>query len=112
MILSDDVKAIFNSMNEGIVIIGLDERIVFGNTAYHNFVSAEAGYDIGPLEGKLLRELRPGAQLPDIMKMRKTIMHASRRELADVYFVNMYPVVNGSEVIGAMSVVTFIDICH
>jgi len=109
MILSDSVKAIFNSMNEGILIIDPDENIVFGNTAYKKFINSEAGRDIGPIAGKKLRQLRPGAQLPDVLKTGIPIMHAPRRELAEVYFVNMYPIFEGTDIVAAMSVVTFID---
>ncbi|MBR3748405.1 MAG: hypothetical protein IKN28_00835, partial [Firmicutes bacterium] len=62
MVLSDSAKAIFNSVHEGINIIDTDEVIVFANTAYRNFVASENGIDPDKIEGRKLRDLRPGAQ--------------------------------------------------
>ena len=64
MYLSDDARAVFDAMREGITIIDTEGRIVFGNRAYREFLNKEAGGDIGPIEGYKLRELRPGARLP------------------------------------------------
>ena len=66
MELNEAARAAFNAMREGITIIDTDGIIVFGNTAYREFLNKEAGGDIGPIEGYRLRDLRPGARLPSI----------------------------------------------
>ena len=43
MVISDDIKATFNSMHEGILIIDTSRTIVFGNQAYLDFVTREFG---------------------------------------------------------------------
>ena len=109
MVLSDSAKAIFNSVNEGINIIDTDEVIVFANTAYRNFVALENGIDPDKIEGRKLRDLRPGAQLPSVMKSGQPVLQQERKEGDTSYFVNMYPILEYGKTIGAISVVTFMD---
>ena len=81
MYLSDDARAVFDAMREGITIIDTEGRIVFGNRAYREFLNKEAGGDIGPIEGCKLRELRPGARLPGVLEVGKPILHITRQEI-------------------------------
>ena len=109
MYLSDDARAVFDAMREGITIIDTEGRIVFGNRAYREFLNKEAGGDIGPIEGCKLRELRPGARLPGVLEAGKPILHITRQEIQDFYFVNMYPIYEDGELKGGVSVVTFLE---
>ena len=109
MYLSDDARAVFDAMREGITIIDTEGRIVFGNRAYREFLNKEAGGDIGPIEGCKLRELRPGARLPGVLEAGKHILHITRQEIQDFYFVNMYPIYEDGELKGGVSVVTFLE---
>ena len=96
-------------MREGITIIDTQGHIVFGNRAYREFLSKEAGGDIGPIEGYALRDLRPGARLPDVLASGKPVLHITRKEIEDFYFVNMYPIYAQGELVGGVSVVTFLE---
>lgn len=109
MELNPAARAVFDAMSEGITIIDTDGVIVFGNRAYRNFLNKEAGGDIGPIEGYRLRDLRPGARLPDVLEKGKPILHQTRQEIQDFYFVNMYPIYEGETLIGGISVVTFLE---
>ena len=109
MELNPAARAVFDAMSEGITIIDTDGIIVFGNRAYRNFLNKEAGGDIGPIEGYRLRDLRPGARLPDVLEKGKPILHQTRQEIQDFYFVNMYPIYEGERLIGGISVVTFLE---
>ena len=109
MYLSDDARAAFDAMREGITIIDTEGRIVFGNRAYLEFLRRDLGSDPGPIEGRRLRELRPGARLPDVLAAGKPILHVTRQEIKDFYFVNMYPIYEEGELVGGISVVTFLE---
>ena len=109
MQLNEDAKLAFDAMREGITIIDAEGRIVFGNKAYREFLNKEAGGDIGPIEGYRLRDLRPGARLPDVLRDGKPILHVTRKELEDFYFANMYPIYRDRELVGGISVVTFME---
>ena len=109
MELNDAARAAFNAMREGITIIDTDGVIVFGNTAYREFLNKEAGGDIGPIEGYRLRDLRPGARLPDVLEKGEPILHLTRQEVKDFYFVNLYPIYRDGVLLGGLSVVTFLD---
>lgn len=109
MELNEAACAAFNAMREGITIIDTDGIIVFGNTAYREFLNKEAGGDIGPIEGYRLRDLRPGARLPDVLEKGEPILHLTRQEVEDFYFVNLYPIYRDGVLLGGLSVVTFLD---
>ena len=109
MVLSDSVKAIFNCLHEGINIIDVEETIVFANEAYRQFLKKDGGIEPDCIEGKRLRDLRPGARLPDVLKTGKPILQMERKEGASSYFVNMYPIYEYGKLIGGISVVTFMD---
>lgn len=109
MFLSDSVKAMFDAMSEGILLIDTEGRIVFGNSAYLNFLCRETGSYVHSIVGKKLTELRPGAVLPEVVKSGKPVLRAQRREQNEIYFVNMYPVRENDKIIGGLSVVTFMD---
>lgn len=109
MELNEAARAAFNAMREGITIIDTDGIIVFGNTAYREFLNKEAGGDIGPIEGYRLRDLRPGARLPDVLEKGEPILHLTRQEVEDFYFVNLYPIDRDGVLLGGLSVVTFLD---
>ena len=109
MELNEAARAAFNAMREGITIIDTDGIIVFGNTAYREFLNKEAGGDIGPIEGYRLRDLRPGARLPDVLEKGGPILHLTRQGVEDFYFVNLYPIYRDGVLLGGLSVVTFLD---
>ena len=102
-------RAAFDAMREGITIIDTDGRIVFGNRAYREFLTKEAGGDVGEIEGYRLRDLRPGARLPDVLEAGRPILHITRKEIEDFYFVNMYPIYMDGALAGGISVVTFLE---
>ena len=102
--VDNETKAMFHAMHEGIVIIDTQARIVYVNDAYARFIGIDAEEAIG----RKLRDLRPGARLPQVLQTGRPILHAPRREGGDdVYFVNMYPVYENRRIIGGISVVTF-----
>ncbi len=110
--LTDEMKRIFNAMREGILVIDTAGVIVFGNEAYHRFLNREGGgEDIGEIAGYYLRDLRPGARLPEVLKTGKPILQEPRKEIDDIYFVNMYPIfdADGTTLLGGLSVVTFME---
>lgn len=104
MILSEEAKAVFQSMREGILIIDTQTRILFANRSYLEFL----GKTETEIIGRPLREIRPGARLPEVLTTGSPILHAPRaEENDDVYFVNMYPILTDGAVTGGISVVTF-----
>ena len=110
MELNEDSRRALDAMREGINIIDTQGRIVFANRAYQEFLRDEMGVELGQVEGRVLRELRPGARLPEVVATGQAILHAPRMERKDkIYFVNMYPITReNGEVIGGLSVVTFL----
>ena len=109
MILSEEARSIFHSMREGVLIIDSYARIQFANRSYLEFLK-KTGEEI---VGRPLREVRPGARLPEVLATGSPILHAPRVEdNDDVYFVNMYPILVDGAIIGGISVVTFMRDAH
>lgn len=73
MQLDPITRAVLDAMQEGVLIIDAQERIVYGNRAYVAFLEKEAGGPIGPIEGYPLRLLRPGARLPEVLAQKRPI---------------------------------------
>ena len=65
MAFSPDALAVFDAMREGILVIDTAGVIRFGNAAYRRFLRAGTGREPGEIVGQRLRDLRPGAQLPE-----------------------------------------------
>ena len=63
MNVSESVKAILNAVKEGILIIDKEERVVFANEAYLQFLETEGNL----IEGTDLRSFRPNARLPQVV---------------------------------------------
>lgn len=107
--LSDVDRAVFQSMREGILVIDAETRILFGNRSYLEFLGKTEEETLG----RPIREVRPGARLPEVLYTGRPILHAPRMEQDDeVYFVNMYPVLKDGAIIGGISVVTFMRDAH
>ena len=107
--LNEASRSVLDALNEGITIIDTEGRLVFGNRAYREFLGKELGRHFDSVEGYMLRDLRPGARLPEVLKTGKAQTHIPRREVADFYFINMYPIYQNGELIGGVSVVTFME---
>lgn len=105
LIIDKDLKIILDSMLEGINIIDINGKIVFGNKAYCKFL----GISRKELIGEELKKIRPNAKLPEVVKMGEKLLHVERSEEEESYFVNMYPIYSEGKVIGGVSIVTFVN---
>lgn len=106
MALTKELISAFHSMREGVLMIDDQARIIFANRSYLDFLQMTEE----EILGRPLREVRPGARLPEVLTSGRPILHAPRAEPTndDVYFVNMYPILIDGNVAGGLSVVTFI----
>lgn len=108
MELNNWVKTFFDNLYDGILIIDIDEIVKYINPAYTRIT--KVSYDA--IVGKKLRDVRPGARLPNVLKTRKPIVGALREEFGIEYSVNMSPIFEESILIGAVSIVSNIDDIH
>ncbi|HBV66766.1 MAG TPA: Fis family transcriptional regulator, partial [Clostridiales bacterium] len=99
------IKTFFDNLYNGILIIDTDEIVKYINPAYSRIT--KVNYD--EIVGKKLREIRPGARLPNVLTAKKPIAGVLREEFGIEYSVNMSPIFEESELIGAISVVSNID---
>jgi len=105
MIIDSWIKTIFDNLYDGILIIDTDEIVKYINPAYTKITKVT--HD--EIVGNKLRDLRPGARLQSVLITKEPIVGALREEFGIQYSVNMSPVFNGSELVGAISVVSTID---
>lgn len=105
MLLDSWIKTLFDNLYDGILIIDTDEIVKYINSSYTR-ITRVAYNDI---VGKRLRDVRPGARLHNVLADKKQIVGAIREEFGIQYSVNMSPIFEDSEIIGAVSVVSNID---
>ncbi|MDI3534848.1 MAG: hypothetical protein PWQ82_1213 [Thermosediminibacterales bacterium] len=96
------VKFILNSLYDGILIIDKNAVVQYVNDSYTRIT----GVTYDKIVGKYLREVRPGARLPDVLKTGKTLLRVPRKEGDVEYVVNMSPIKVKGEIVGGISVVT------
>lgn len=99
------MENILNAVKEGILIVDKEEKITFINDAYAEFIE----HTLEEVKGKALKEIRPGAMLPEVMKRGKIQEQMHRVENGKEYFANMYPIRENGEVVGGISTVTFLE---
>jgi PAS domain S-box-containing protein len=99
------IRSVFDSLYDGILIIGKDEDVKYVNASYTRIT----GVKEEDIVGKKLREVRQGARLPNVLLTRKPIVGALREENGIDYVVNMSPILSKGEVVGAISIVSTID---
>lgn len=99
------IKAIFDNLYDGILIIDTNEVVIYINPSYTRITKVM--YD--EIVGYKLRDIRPGARLQNVLTAKKPIVGALREEYGIHYSVNMSPIFENSELVGAISVVSNID---
>jgi len=108
MKIFSEFAQIFDVFSEGILIIDESANIIYANKAYCSFINV----DISEILEKKLKDIRPRAMLPNVLKTGRPILNAPRYERDEPYFVNLYPIISDNEVIGGITVVTFIQQAH
>lgn len=99
------IETLFNNLYDGILIIDTDEVVKYINPAYTRITHVTHE----EIVGKKLKEIRPGARLPSVLKSKNAIVGALREEYGIEYSVNMSPIFENSELVGAISIVSNID---
>lgn len=105
MLLDSWIKTLFDNLYDGILIIDTNEIVKYINSSYTR-ITRVAHDDI---VGRRLRDVRPGARLQNVLVNKKQIVGVIREEFGIQYSVNMSPIFEDSELIGAVSVVSNLD---
>lgn len=105
MLLDSWIRTLFDNLYDGILIIDTNEIVRYINSSYTR-ITHVAHDDI---VGRRLRDVRPGARLQNVLVNKKQIVGVIREEFGIQYSVNMSPIFEDSELIGAVSVVSNLD---
>jgi transcriptional regulator with PAS, ATPase and Fis domain len=105
MIINNWIKDIFDSLYDGILIMDKNEIVKYVNQSYTRITNVT--YD--DIVNKRLKDVRPGSRLQNVLEIKKPIVGALREENGIEYTVNMSPIFENSELVGAISVVSNID---
>jgi PAS domain S-box-containing protein len=105
MIIDSWMKNFFDYLYDGILIIDTDEIVRYINPSYTRITHVTPD----EILGKRLRDVRPGSKLYNVLNTKKPIVGAFREEHGIQYTVNMSPIFDNSEIVGAVSVVSNID---
>lgn len=97
-----DIETILESLKEGVLILGEKSEILYFNRAYGEFINEE----LKNIKGRVIKDVRPGAKAPDVIKNGIPIEGGLRKEKGEEYFVNIYPIKKDEKVKGTISIVT------
>lgn len=97
----DLVGHLLDSIHDGILIADQDSIVRYVNAAYTRIT----GVSREMIVGRPLREVRPGAKLPDVIKSGQYMLGVFRQEKGVEYVVDMFPIVEGGKTIGGISIV-------
>lgn len=99
--LSEETKSLFSIMDNGIIVTDENTRVIYVNPAYVKFTKLKEEDFIG----KILREVRPGAQLHKALQAKKPIYNLRRKEGGVESFVTLLPILDGDDLIGGLAVI-------
>ncbi|MTI58949.1 MAG: PAS domain S-box protein [Firmicutes bacterium] len=99
---------IMDSLYDGILITDKDSVVKYVNSSYSRITGVE--YD--DIVGEKLREVRPGARLPDVISSGHKLLRVPRKEKGSKYVVNMSAIKKNGDVIGGISVVRDLTDVH
>jgi len=97
-------ETILNAMDEGVLIVNEENKIVYFNHAYGDFI----GHTLEEVKGSVLTKIRPGARMPQVLKKGKPMEVVFREEKGEEYFANIYPIFEDGMLKGGVSTVTFL----
>lgn len=93
-------------MQQGVLVCDRNGRVIYCNQAYADF----AKIPLKEMQGRPIKKLRQGALVPQVLQSGQAIEGAYRREENQEYFVNIYPILEESRVVGTVSIVTSLKI--
>lgn len=100
-----NLDTLLNAIDEGILIADAEGRIVFFNDAYGAFINCR----LEEVKGRKLTEIRPGARMPEVLEKGEELVQVYREQEGKEYFANIYPIKEKGEIVGGVSVVTFLE---
>ena len=88
MEITNWVKIILDSLYDGVLIINKESVVQYVNPSYTRITTVK--YD--QIVGRKLRDVRPGARLPNVLETGEKILRAIRLEDGIEYIVNIAPI--------------------
>ena len=81
--------SLYGPAREGVLICDKNGRIFYFNSAYGNFI----GKNLDELKGLPLKQIRPNARAPEVLKSGESLIGIVRKEHEkEEYFCNIYPI--------------------
>lgn len=96
---------IYEAMKQGILICDAQARILYFNASYADFI----GEKLVDVKGKNIRDIRPGAVVPEVIASGQPRQSLHRIEHGQEYFVDIYPVRKEGRVAGTVSIVMSLE---
>lgn len=93
------------SLRQGVVICDKAGRVIYINEAYSEFT----GISSDEVIGKKLQDVRVGSLVPKVLKTGNAIEGVYKSDGKQNYFASIYPMREGDELIGTISIITTLD---
>lgn len=92
---------IYEAIKQGVLICDKQAKILYFNASYATFI----GEKLEDVKGKNIRDIRPGAVVPEVIRSGQPRQSLYRIENGQEYFVDIYPVLKDGRVAGTVSIV-------
>ncbi len=94
-----------HAIRQGILICDRSSRILYFNQAYEDYI----GVSLAEAKGRKITEYREGAMAPRVLRTGRPVEGILRQEQGQEYFASVYPIYEGEQVNGSISIVTSLD---
>ncbi len=99
------MSSVLASIKQGILICNKEGKIVYFNDTYGKML----GKRLEEVAGMPISKLRPGAQVPQVLRKGRKKENLLRTEGNQEYYTNIYPILENEILTGTISIVTTID---
>lgn len=97
--LSEETKKILNLLTDGIIITDSRGIVQFINDSYAKYANLLPE----DIVGKYLKDVRPGARLPEALQKKKALYNVPRKEGPVESYVDAIPIIEDDKLIGGMA---------
>lgn len=94
-------SSLLDQLNEGVLIADHNGVVRYVNPRY----TAITGVEFDSIVGKYIRDVRPHALLPEVIRKNKPVEGVYRREGRVDYIVNISPLFINNKIVGGLSIV-------
>ena len=101
-LFSEQIYTIFDAMHEAVLMVDTEGVVTYVNPSYVRMMRIKPEHIVG----KLLREVRKGSYLPEVIKTGVAQIGVHRQLGGNEFISNIVPIFDGGKIVGGISLAT------